>query len=235
MAQPPADIEQAMIDEIVRRVLAELAVAPDATSAADKPAVPPPGDLAIDSRVLTLSELEGRLEGVRRLVVPPAAVVTPAVRDELRRRNVALAYGSSPGRGAALLRMIVVTHAGRFDAAPLLASLAGEAVQIDQHSSDCVIAAVDRLAGELARPGTLGLLLTRHTAAGLCLANRLRGVRAVSGTEAGEVSAAAAAVGANLLVIDPIALSPFQLKRITTEFCRAGARPCPRVFMERLA
>ena len=36
------------------------------------------GDLALSGRVVTLSDVEGRLKGVRRLVVSPQAVVTPA-------------------------------------------------------------------------------------------------------------------------------------------------------------
>ncbi len=49
------------------------------------------------------------------------------------------------------------------------------------------------------------------------------------------VAAAAAAVGANLLVADPQAGSFFQLKQMITEFGRGGVRPCPAVFRERLA
>jgi len=80
----------------------------------------------------------------------------------------------------------------------------------------------------------LGVLLTRHAAAGLCLANRLRGVRAVTGVEAPAVAVATAAIGANLLVMNPLVGSFFQLKQMVTEFCRGGARPCPEVFRARL-
>ena len=45
----------------------------------------------------------------------------------------------------------------------------------------------------------------------------------------------AAAVGANLLVVDPRAGTFFQLKQMITEFCRGGVRPCPAVFRKRLA
>jgi hypothetical protein len=214
------------IDRVVREVLAELGLAP----------VPPGSELVLNCRVVTLSEVDGRLEAVRRLVVPPGAVITPAVRDELRRRNVTLTHTSPTAARAAIpVRLLLAMVGQELDPAPLLGGLANEGIEVDQRRSNCLIAATDQLAGEIAKPHTLGLLLTRHTAAGLCLANRLRGVRAVSGTDAGTVAAAVAAVGANLLVVDPAAVSPFQLKQIVSEFCRGGTRPCPDVLQERLA
>jgi hypothetical protein len=227
------------IDRVVREVLAELVLAPGGTDGlpASAECTPPASgrELILTCRVVTLSEVDGRLDAVRRLVVPPRAVVTPAVRDELRRRDVTLAYASpTVVQAAAPVRLVLVTVGPQPDWAPLVGALRGDGIAVDQHRFDCLIAATDRLAGEIVKPDTLGLLLTRHTAAGLCLANRLRGVRAVSGTDAGTVAAAAAAVGANLLVVDPAAVGPFPLRQIAAEFCRAGTRPCPDVFQERL-
>jgi hypothetical protein len=47
-------------------------------------------ELSISERVVTLRTIEGRLAGARRLVVVPRAIVTPAVKDELRARNIDL-------------------------------------------------------------------------------------------------------------------------------------------------
>ena len=47
-------------------------------------------ELAMKDNVITLRSLEGKLAGVARLVIPPRAVVTPAVRDELNQRNIKL-------------------------------------------------------------------------------------------------------------------------------------------------
>jgi hypothetical protein len=77
-------------------------------------------------------------------------------------------------------------------------------------------------------------VLTRHTAAALCLANRHPGVRAVRATDIPSTAATAAAVGANLLVANPAECTFFQLKQMLSEFCRGGVRECPEVFKERL-
>ncbi len=217
MAEPSIDI-----DRVVREVLAKLDFAP--------PEGDTDGELVVSARVVTLSDVEGRLEKIRRLVVPPRAVITPAVRDELIRRNVALAYASPESTGAAVAsRLVLVATDKRFDPTPLLGALRSQGIDAQQHRCDCLIAATDRLAGEITQPRTLGVLLTRHVAAGLCLANRLRGVRAVSGID--DVDS----VGANLLVLDPAAVSMYQLRQIVGSFCRAGVRQCPEALRERLA
>jgi len=236
------------VERVVREVLAELGIAP-AVGEGEKAnpkrpgtAVPgeldkhDPSELAVDARVVTMDAVLGRLATVRRLVVSRQAVVTPAVRDELLRRGIALGYAESAnGHAPAETRLVMIVSGADFDPAGLVAVLGREGVKVECSASDCVIAATDQLAAEVARPDTLGMLLTQHVAAGLCLANRLRGVRAVTGVEAPTVTAATAAVGANLLVVDPLAGSFFPLKQMVTEFCRGGARPCPNIFRARLA
>ncbi len=248
------------IERLVREVLAELAAARQ-PAAAEKPApptvVPLPvdpspaaaadsnvdgnvdgdndGELTVDARVVTMNEVSGRLAGLRRLVVSPEAVVTPAVRDELRRRNVILAREVPPRRAAGgALRLVLIVNGKGFDAAPLVDVLGRDGVAVEQQAVDCLIAATDRLAAEVVKASTLGVLVTPHWAAGLCLANRRPGVRAVPGFEASAAAAATAAVGANVLVLDPNSGTMFQWKQMLSEFCRGGVRPCPEVFHKRL-
>jgi hypothetical protein len=49
-----------------------------------------PCDLTLNEKVITLRLVENRLTGVGRLVVTRRAVVTPAVQDELKQRNIEL-------------------------------------------------------------------------------------------------------------------------------------------------
>ena len=95
---------------------------------ADAPTQPvaiwPDSELTVAARVVTMAELSGRLDGLRRLVVLPDAVVTPAVRDELRRRGVALVR-SAPARQrpAEQLRLVLVASGKGFEPAPLVDAL----------------------------------------------------------------------------------------------------------------
>ena len=94
------------IERIVREVMLQLEIASKAANAAPAdvlPVVSPAarhGDVVVDSRVVTLATVAGRLEGAKQLIVPPAALVTPAVRDELRRKGVVLLRGSAAVRCA---------------------------------------------------------------------------------------------------------------------------------------
>jgi hypothetical protein len=96
------------------------------------------------------------------------------------------------------------------------------------------LAATDQLAAELSKSDALGLLLTPHTAAAICLANRLAGVRAVLASNDNSLEADLSSIGANLLIVDPQSVGLFKLSRMAGEFFRGGVRPCPEVFRKRL-
>jgi hypothetical protein len=193
------------------------------------------GELVLSTRLVTMEEIDDRLGGIRRVVVGPQAVVTPAVRDALRQRNIALARAlPAKNASAAPLRLVVVAARTKFDPELLENTLQSEGIEVQCHKTDCLLAATDQLAGELAKGDALGLMLTPHTAAALCLANRLAGVRAVLGNNANSAEADIRAVGANLLVADPKSVSLFKLARMAGDFYRGGIRPCPEVFRKRL-
>lgn len=247
------------MDRIVEEVLRELrhvlsAGAPAAPSAKQAPAPPPTApaataarveaprpalktELALSNRLVTMADVEGRLSGIRRVVVPARAIVTPAVRDELLRRRVELRFASADKAktaAASTVRLEAIVAATGYDPQPLAAALKHEKIEVALDRLKCVMATSDRLAEAVRRPGTLGLMLTRHTAAGMCLLGRLPSVRPVLAFDAAQAMADAEAIGANVLVIDPRAYAPAALQRLVVEFCRAGVRACPAVFEKRL-
>ena len=62
----------------------------------------------------------------------------------------------------------------------------------------------------------------------LCLANRHRGVRAVLAGTPATTRQAVAAVGANVLVVEPEGKSVFEMQRTAAELYRNWPRSCPR-------
>jgi hypothetical protein len=52
-------------------------------------------ELTLVERIVTLQSIEGQLAGVQSVIVEPSAVVTPAVRDELKQRRIRLIYKNS--------------------------------------------------------------------------------------------------------------------------------------------
>lgn len=253
MAESSIDVER-VVREVMARLgpgLAEGARAgqseagrraprPTASSGGPRPSGPPSakaagGQLAVAGPVVTMAELSGRLDGVRRLVVRPQAVITPSVRDELNRRNVTLVRDAgAPAPSSDGCRVVMMVLGSRFDPRPLTRALENEGVRIETRPADCLVAATDQLAEEVAKPNTLGVVVSTYPAVALCLANRQRGVRAVLGIDAGGVAGDAASVGANVLVVDPKAAGLFPMRQMISRFSKEGPWECPEVLRERL-
>jgi hypothetical protein len=78
MTYSEQDVERIVL-EVIRRL--GLVGSPPATAT---------NELAVSERVVTMRSIEGKLAGINRLIVSGRAVVTPAVKDELRQRNIEL-------------------------------------------------------------------------------------------------------------------------------------------------
>jgi len=235
------------VEQIVREVIAELQRRGQADAPAPARATMPGAtkssapsndadELVVCSRVVSLAQIGDWLGHIRRLVVRPDAVVTPAARDALADRNIALVTGPTDGSAAtAASRVLLVAARTTYDAGALAETLGSEGIAIETQTSDCLIRVADLLAVRVRDGATLGVVLTPEVAAALCLANRLPGVRAVSAADPGAVTETARAVGANVLVVDPRGKGLFPLKQVLSAFCRQGPWPCPKVLQPRLS
>jgi hypothetical protein len=251
MAGTTADIN-AIVREVVRRLMAtaELdrspavsgtqlrVVAPVVSLAALEASVrggpAEASDAPLPRHTVNPATLVGRLAGVERLVIGPGSVVTPAVRDLLKECRITLSMAADgqqqPGRVAPLAVAAVGTP---FDVSPLLATLAN-LTRVARIDAADLLRAVDPLVDRIRTGDWLGLLVTDQPAAALCLANRQPGIRAAQVFDPDAVGPTAAAVGANLLVVEPARGATAQVARIASAFCRVGIQPCPEVFRDRL-
>ena len=78
------------VEYIIREVIRRLMAMGNETSRDDG------GTVKLTERLVTMSTLDGRLANVNRLIVAKKAVVTPLVKDELRKRKISLEYESQP-------------------------------------------------------------------------------------------------------------------------------------------
>ena len=86
------------INSIVREVIARLKKIENVDSSITKPAsrqnkpdhASETSTLKLDDAVITLETLRNRLSNVKQIVVNPKAVVTPAVKDELREHQITI-------------------------------------------------------------------------------------------------------------------------------------------------
>ena len=231
------------IERIVREVMTQLAIgssrAVASVAAPEKLKTAMPtvnhGDVFVDCRVVTLESVAGRLKGAKQLLVAPGSLVTPSVCDELRRKGITLVRGSE-NTSTQQARPGVLLVVGRTGHDPVAAvqTLTQAGFEVHTEKLDCMIASTDMLAAAVAKRQSLGLLWTRHTAVGLCLANRHAGVCAVLATNVAGTAAAVTAVGANLLVVDPTIGTAYEKKQILRDFCLGGIRQCPEALKEKL-
>lgn len=85
------NFDSELIERVVHEVVQRLTKhGVDVTPAAADTGGP---ELRLSEQVVALGTLEGRLDGVARVIVPPRAVVTPAAKDELRDKGIELVRG----------------------------------------------------------------------------------------------------------------------------------------------
>lgn len=217
--------ERGQLDRIVSEVLRRLggvqlpaAQSAPSLAAAAPPAAssPGPGTLSVDDAVVSLATLDGRLEGVRRLQVAPRAVVTPAVRDELRERGIELASQTS---GSSTL--CCASTAPEIPAAALATWLDGA----EPLAATILAEALGRLRRRLADPAASAVLVCQRPLAAACLANRRDQLRAAAVRCAIDARQAVEQIGANLLAIGSDIATPPLLRDIAAVLHIRGEPP----------
>ncbi len=222
------DIER-IVREVMRRMQANGSAGNGARTETEAESEPEAdkSKLRIGDRVVTLTSLDGRLRGVREVVVPKGAVVTPSVRDELRKKKVRMVFAEeAQAANASTGGMLVGMAAGSYDAAAVLRAVSVETCGVDRLDGECWIELVRQLSQAITAKGRFGVLITSQAGAAVCLANRESTVRAVAGISAASVKEAMQIIGANLLIVDPASLGLHELRSMVREFAR-GSHECP--------
>lgn len=228
-------VDEAKIDTLVRQVLARLEQAGANGSAGDPQAHT--SDLIVDGRLVTLDALEGKLSDKQRVVVGQRAVVTPAVHDELRDRQIELVRCNRHAADSAQKELnaaekLIVGAPDRTLAIAAVRSLE------EKHS---IVAATNmaELVRELGRriansSDARGVLLTEQPVAALCLANRHRQIRAAAAVDQATVFEAARTISANLFVVDTRCVCGLQLNRIVEAVSTSEVKPYSRELRQAL-
>ena len=223
-------IERTEVERIVRRVLASLAAGHRATKRHTETG----SELVLAARVVSLADIEDRVDGISRIVVPRGAVITPAARDELKKRSVAVASDASRVAAESGGRLLIAVAETNHEPAALERMLKQNAISCERLTAGDLIATVDVMAERVAAGAGLGLLLTENTAAAVCLANRRPAIRAALGHSLAAVADAVRTVAVNLLVVDPRDRNPFELKQMVHALMRAANQPCSQGLSKRL-
>jgi hypothetical protein len=193
-----------------------------------------PGQLQLAERTITMGLVAGRLQGVKEVLVSAGAVVTPSVRDELRKRRIGLRVGGEASAETRARAGLVLGVAGGANATgSALAAVQAEAGSAQRIDRDCVLEVVRQVSQTVAAQQRIGLVLTDRPAVALCLANRQASIRAAWGVSVASVREAANLIGANLLVVNPAQHGAYELRGMIREFV-GGRHDCPQVYRRAL-
>ena len=205
---------------------------------------PPREMLTIGAHVVTLVELDGRLQGVKEVAIGPRAIVTPAVRDELRRYKIQIkrmaagqmATGQTQEHGKHFNQclnqpslVVAVCQSGNARQ-EWLERLGQQGMDRRPLADPCLVSLIEQIAPLVVDEKRLGMVVTDKTAPALCLANRQPGIRAILARSEKTIQHDARSVGANLLVLSPSGRSSYQLERLALAFQREGQSGCPEEY-----
>jgi len=239
MAGQELDLE-AIVREVLRRLqqmggepaVGDPARAGSGTANANPvaPSAREPGRLQLEQRTISWGLIRDRLQGAKEVLVPAGAVVTPSVRDELRKRRIALRFREESAGDSPLPAGVVLGVAGRTNASgAALAAVTAETAAAERIDRDCVLEVVRHVSQAVAGQGRIGVVLTDRPAVALCLANRQSSVRAAWGVSIASVREAAKLIGANLLVVNPAQHGLYELRGMIREFV-GGRHECPKAY-----
>ena len=221
MPRAEVDIE-AIVREVVRRLRAM-----DAGNGHSTTTPIDPGSLELRDKVITLSTLEKQLSGVRKVTVARGAIVTPAVMDELKDREIELVRCSNMNgkaiagthRAAAKTRehfaIVVAQDNCSIDINALEKQL--PSAQFVRAESNSLESTLETIAASTSQ-GQLAVLLTNTPSSAVIAANRNPQIRAAVGFNFPAVRRAVDEAGANLLAIDPSGRSNTQVVGLINEF-----------------
>jgi hypothetical protein len=185
-----------------------------------------PRDLRVADRVVSLAAIDGRLDGIRRLITRCDAVITPSVRDEIRQRGIVLVRGDGPEADPATQTKKVLAVVGEASG-QLIAELEPLVGRVVRFPAGDLVTAVRQLTREVTSRDVLGVLLTAQPVVAQYLANRVDEVRATWAVDEKTLRGATETIGANLLVVDANRGSPAATASLVRQFVAAPRRVCP--------
>jgi len=202
-------------ESIVREVLRRLTQIIDSQSTVGPNNTPANSDeLKLNDRVISLALIDGKLEGVKRLVVTEQAIVTPSVRDELKRRNIV--YRRDQISIEKQLALLLITDDPKICLQRWKKNV--NACETFRGQSALEIAAK---AAEWVDRRHVAVAYSQQPIALACLLNKHASIRAVAAHDERQVSRAIEEAGANVLVFDSSAANEASWRRWIEQF-RSG-------------
>lgn len=178
----------------------------------------------VSDNVITLETIN-KYKQQSELVVTAKAIITPAAKDELRKRNIRLLrQGELVERGTtaktASSKLLAANIGADYQVKALAQIASAYGANLEQHSLPALPQLVANHAARVSREGANAVWFTSQAAHAVCLANREAKVWAVQGSDEASVKAAMSSIPANVLVIDPQGKSQYTLRKMMDAFIK---------------
>ena len=193
------------IDSIVREVVRRLKQ--------DEPKSMVSHSNYVSNRVVTLAQIENRLDGTEEIAVRADAVVTPAVKDLLREKSVRLVRRSIGEKAAQ--PMLVGICDGELSPNCVAKELNGLDIPTDVFVEQIESRLIERIATVSQRDS---VVIASRPYKFSCEANRNVQIRAIVAHDESSAARAKREASANVLVLDSKSICP----RIVRSFCGAS-------------
>jgi hypothetical protein len=177
-----------------------------------------PEPAAIPDKVITLETL--RQHTGPSLTVTNKAIITPAARDELKKRGMTLIRGNvtSTNKTPTTTSLLAANLGADYQPKTLAQLAASYGATIEQHPASALAAVIADHANRVVRESKKALWFTSTPAHAVCLANRHAGVWAVQGFDEASLAESLKTTSANVLVIDPKGKSQYTLRKMLELF-----------------
>ena len=232
--------DEQLIETIVRSVLEQLQRGENVarTVSASGGCKPPDSHntpVSIEDTIITGDLLASQVNGNKTVNIGQHAVLTPSARDLMRQRGITIQRQTITATQTA--------NGSRWTAivtkcTPALKTALDDAIQspgaiVSRELVGTNDEAVKTAVGLICRADTDGaIIFSEHPQLAACLANRNRRIRAAIADNAATIKAVTAAMGANLLCINPVEQPFFGLRNILRQLPTDGPPQVPQNWSE---
>jgi hypothetical protein len=176
-------------------------------------------EIYIDSRVVSLAEINERLGNARKLFIAPKSILTPSAKDEIRKRKIEVAV-KLPSLTVPSGSVIWLALQQPVLLATNWENRLRKELKLKQESFATLAELLDEAERQLSNEKTHGVALTKQSATAIRLANRRDTIRAIGGIDPKQTAEDTAELNANLLVIHPERISNAQIFEIIKRFSK---------------
>lgn len=200
MSATDSQFDAAAIDAIVREVVRQIKNITQPCNAEPVPEADS-GTLECTNKVIALATLRGKLENVKTLRVRPKTIVTHAVRDELRDRDITLVFDLGlNGTNGSNKTIFLGTNSPTLGPG-LTNQLTSLGAQVQLITDTCVDQLATKIATSISTTDS-ALIVTDRPYSAACTANRAKSVQAVVVRDDAEMSAAKSEMNPNCVVLN---------------------------------